>query len=153
MTTTVTISDAQLKSGTSVVLPAITAAGTNKIAVPKSAQLWISGYIADYTNIAANAVIELIYDDGTPCLTQIDNSVNNAVNSLLAGGESCLSNMSPKSEVNGSDLFSMVAIQGSLIANLDVLLRIVNNAPGALTGGNAAQVLKVFIQYDIIDIS
>lgn len=123
----------------------VAAPGVGKKLVAISTIITLKNWVANYTNIAANAELAIGNQHSFPTLML--QSQGSQVSNLLAAGESAF-NIALASMP--SDQINTTSQSGYLDADFDNLplqLRMTNGANGNLTGGNAAQSIVVEVYY------
>lgn len=138
--TTVTLTDAQIKALPTTSVEIIPAQGVGRIVAVLFAAASMT-WTADYSNINVAATLTLsgltvsLLDEGS------EDGACDRVSDLLADGESGISTFTPP----GGGCFEATH------QNTAVLLAL-TNADGDLTGGDAANVLKVTVWYAVLDL-
>lgn len=144
---TTEITHANILAWTTTELTLVPAPGDGKIIIPTSAQIWWTNYVADYTNINAAAVL-VLYTSETK-LQQPNQAVSTGVANILAPGFASIAYLFPQANVSGGLLYP---ISGNPLADETnkPLKMYLENSAGPLTGGNAANTLKINVNYYIV---
>lgn len=150
LTKIVTFTDAQIKALPTVPQTVIAAPGAGRaiFAMPALVQPCLVSlsldWTADYTNIDAALTIGFALTGG---LVYCD-LLNAASKQFLAWGADVMWQISPADvQATGSDIQNWTDFE-----NKPLVLNIKNGAAGNLTGGNAANVLKVTVFYCIVSL-
>jgi len=146
---TVTLTDAQIKALPTTAVELVAAQGAAKLIVPLSAVVQFN-YTDAYTNIAATAAL-FIQVGGNVGLATLDEAAGNGVTSLFDSGEDYTAILPQKGFVSGTSTYGTV--RASLeVAEQNLSVKMTNAAQGALTGGNAANTLRVSVYYVVVDV-
>ncbi len=156
LSATVELTDAQIKAleGSPI---EIVAAQVGKIIMPSLALL-SSNCLSDYTNINANSKIRVLASGGSAYM-EAYNQTDGAVTLLLA----------PTANLGDTKAFQFITPSQTTTAvsntqtggftnltseyeNRNLLLGFTNSGGGVLTGGNAANTLKVTVYYVVVDL-
>lgn len=150
LTRTVTLTDAQIKTlPTRVAI--IPAPGAGKVLLPLSTALYFD-WTANYTNIAGTAKLRLEYDSQTDASCRLDQATWSAVTGLLSSSEDTVAFLPAlvEGEAGGSNTgpWNLAAD----LVNQGLVIYLFNAGAGALTGGNAANTLKVTVLYTVVSV-
>lgn len=154
----VTLTDAQIKGMAAPAYVEILAApGAGKVILPLACSLRLGGAAINYANIDAAAKLILCATaTALPEWFVLDESVGSAVSGVLAigGGSPTWGFAFGKMGVNAAP--ATVGIAGGFfdsdLVNVSVSAYIDNAAAGVLTGGNAANTLKVTVWYVEVEV-
>lgn len=149
---TVTLTDAQIKALPTTGVDVVAAPGAGKILIPQFAWARVA-WTADYTNIAAAAVLELRFTGGASFFCVLDNSVNTAVGSLLAGGgpDAVGGYFGLRTRPGAAANYGIAGLYDADVANLPLTIVGNNDGSGAFTGGNGANTMTVTVAYYVFN--
>jgi hypothetical protein len=147
-TTTVTLTDAQIKALPTTPLVILPKAGSNVANYLVSAFLFVDTVAGAYTNVTATGSgyshsLLLTYSDETGEVTNFAHSVT-----MLASARQSICKWTPglPSIVAGTALLDLSGA-ATLAVNADISLMANNGAGGNYTGGNAANRLRITLDY------
>lgn len=146
------LTDAQIKALPTTSVELVPVPGAGKMLVPRMATLNFAR-TANYTNIQATAVLKIANGDGILGIAPMNESFG-MVSGFLAGGGNAIVNIAPYSIV---DVDSFENVNGTIAGppefdNRSYVIKATNAAGGAFTGGNAANTLKVTVDWSVIDV-
>lgn len=151
---TVTLTNAQIKALPTTAVEIVPAPGANRIVYPFGAFLHLN-WIADYTNIDADAQIKLVVLS-SDLLIALREDTQSQVTSLLAGGGPDGTNALTGVQFlkkTAADVFSgNSGFYDSDIMNKSVVLSAYNGSSGNFTGGNVGNSLQATVLYTVIDV-
>jgi hypothetical protein len=148
---TTSLSNAQIKALQSTPVTLIAAPGAGKIIVPISVILSLE-WTADYGNIDANADISVLPEGGDGNLVcAISESVNANVSGLLQGSESRIASLCPPANLQMGENYGLV-YTAAWLENQALVIKANNGIAGNFNGGDPANILKVTVLYDIVDL-
>lgn len=145
----VTIPNADVLTWPSNNIELLPAPGINKFIQPLSAIFTIENYIADWTNISANSIIEIAQNtsDFNELLIRALNTADNQVQRILAPGGNFNVLFPMQFGLAGGfpSPGSTFSVQSSV--NEALFMALNNGVSGNLTGGDPAQSLVVYLTY------
>lgn len=144
------IGDAQIKTLPTAPMQIIVAPGDGKLIMPLFATAALR-WFADYTNIDANATLNIRYTDSSFFAVSSLLELNSDVSNLLALGEDSFAYLPGRGQVRGTT-FCGGALALSPMINKGLTLSIGNAASFDLTGGDAENSLKFTVYYTIVDL-
>lgn len=153
---TVTLTDAQIKALPTTPVQVVAAPGVGKIAVPIMALVGLA-WTADYTNISADSTFDFFWlPAGAQPFNSLFEADTSSVSSLLAGGGNAYAMSSPlqlgwTAAAPGLSVPRATGdfMGGTNVVDANISVFITNS--GDLTGGNAANSLKVTVWYTEAD--
>jgi hypothetical protein len=153
LSATVELTDAQIKALPTTGIEIIATPGANKIILPFSAVLVLQNWQADYTNINANSSIQISSTNGLGnILNFIEQAKNTSISNILAYGSDSLNVVSIGQPIYGGQPTAFTGIIPADLIDDGLSIRINNVGSGNLTGGNAANTLKVTVYYVVVDL-
>jgi len=154
LSATVTLTDAQIKTLPTTPVILIVAPGIGKVISPFFYTIYSKCSAGAYTNIDAAGFMEIDTDGGFLSLVAIDDvgSGVSTLSNLLTGGDRILNLLSQ--DVDFIQGIGVVANNqpASNFNNKAIRLNVNNGGSGNFTGGNAANTLKVTVNYVIVDL-
>lgn len=149
---TLVLTNAQTKALPTTAVTIVTAGGANTAILPMFASLHMN-WTADYSNIDSTAQLALRgpHDIGFQLLSQ---DTLGGISNLLAGGQNAWSFMGPESLTKNAATNRTRGESGysdSDVVNKNLRVVITNGASGDLTGGDAANTLRVDLWYVLLD--
>lgn len=144
----VTLTDAQIKALPTTGIQIIASPGAGKFLYPISAAI-VHNWVANYTNIEGASFINITSSIGNyNVLVGIYQSIGSSVSDLLAASESILAVCGQQN----AQLANYADIPLSGVVNNGLMINMYNDVGGNLTGGNAANTLKVTVYYVVVDL-
>jgi len=144
-TTTLTLTDAQIKSAPTTHYQILPAPGANKLIVPIIAVATLDATAANYTNVdAGGATLQIEMGAGRSALYE---DISQAY-PLLADGQS----EKTRAVLTFGDAKGAIGALAAAIENDALELTWLNGASGNFTGGNAANNFRVTVVYTTIDL-
>jgi hypothetical protein len=151
LSATITLTDAQIKALPTTPFQLVAAPGAGKMILPQSAIL-ILDWTADYASIDAACYMQIQTPDETLVLSFSENTGDGGPNAIFAAGGDAIGVFGIRQQVVSS--FTRMLSGGlaqSSFNNQPLQLLIGNNGVN-LTGGNAANTLKVTVYYVVVDL-
>ena len=151
---TVTLTDAQIKALPTTGVEIVAAQGVNTIINPLNAVI-VFNWAADYTNIDGACQLFIQADSGNSTLDFLRQADGNVVSDFFANGSSTFINIQSNQKVANINGNTTVANSPAFISDFEnqgLSIKINNGASGNLTGGNAANTLKVTVYYTVVDL-
>lgn len=140
---TVELTDAQIKALPVTSIQIVAAPGAGKMIHYISGQLTSDTTEGEYANIHADAIIG--FDAGYAVSNTIDENPSSKVSALLQYGD-------PATVPQLTAITTPVVDEVNTLENKPLKLVFNNNGADDLTGGNAANTLKVTVIYAIVDL-
>jgi hypothetical protein len=151
MVITKSLSDAEIKALPTTPIQLIPAPGAGKVIVPINAFVSITPWVANYTNINANAQLYMADPaENFNITTVLKQSNGNGVGNTLAWGEASVGLINQKQIVSGVTLVSNSGWNLADGENQPLMLFAANGGSGNFTGGDPGNVLKVTVSYMIV---
>jgi len=154
LSATVTLTNAQIKALPTTAIEVVANPGATRFIVPISAVLIANTTAGAYTNINAAAQLSIEYPlINTKAFALVDNNTFGQTSNLLDGGNILVAMLSPFININ-VDTEPCAIFVNNDIGIVDNPLNIVmnNSSDGNLTGGDAANTLKVTVYYIVVDL-
>ncbi len=157
--TTVTLTNAQIKALQGAPVTVVSAPGAGMAIEPILAVLYAKTSAGAYTNIDAGASLSLLYEaldvdvmGYVPNDASITNGSATRLSDLLGSTTPRSVRLLPFQTTEGVHTLGFVpeAIDSSHVINKALVIALDNVMSGDLTGGNAANVLQVFVAYRVI---
>lgn len=134
-------------------LTLIAAPGPGKMILPIVATISERNYVADYTNINANALLNLDNSGGNgSTLTESNNNTDGGSSNLLAAGGNGMMLFSSYQSIQSSILRPASAMNPANFDNAPLQLRMDNQGSGNLTGGDVSQQFVITVLYEIANL-
>lgn len=150
----VTLTDAQIKALPTTGINIVAAPGAAKFIALILAYLACDSTFGNYTNIDANALIQLTIV-GELVSTRLRQAVNTNISNLLATSDKAIVALTHPQTETGVAGVDTAAPSPNYLPSLDngaLTLGCINGAAGNFTGGNAANTMKVTVFYLIADL-